>query len=206
MAQSFDFYYDFESPFAYLAATQLPALCDRTGAVCRYRPIFLAGLMKATGNRPPGEVPNKGRYLMQELQLWRKAFDVPLEWPVHFPLGELRPIRAAVYAFGESERAGVAFTQALYRAHWGERKDARSDAVVQAAAEAAGLDFAALQAAVQDPALKERLKAETEEAGGRGAFGVPTFFVGEQMLWGVDKLPWLEALLLGKPLTLPRCG
>ena len=65
---------------------------------------------------------------------------------------------------------------------------------------------AVLVYAVQDPALKERLKAETEEAGGRGAFGVPTFFVGEQMLWGVDKLPWLEALLLGKPLTLPRCG
>ncbi|MCA9666967.1 MAG: 2-hydroxychromene-2-carboxylate isomerase [Myxococcales bacterium] len=202
MSKRFEFFYDFESPFAFLASTQVEALAQRTGAELLWRPIFLAGVMQAVDNRPPAQVVPKGKYLWRELVAWREIYNVRLKWPKRFPIGaHLRPIRGALFAFSKSLEAGVAYTHAVFDAHWSQHVDITEDDVMRACCEKAGLDLAELDEAVKDPMLKQRLKDSTQELIDRGGFGVPTFYVdGEEMFWGLDKMGWVEARLADKPL------
>ncbi len=186
-----EFFYDFVSPYSYLASTRVEAEAARVGATVRFRPFLLGGVFNATGNRAPIETPAKGKYLPTDLGRWARRLGVPFAWPAKFPVLTVLPLRAAFAA----EKAGVLvpFTYAVYRAYWAEGKDISDGAVVAAAATAAGLDGAALVAAA--PEYKEALKASTQEAVDRGSFGAPTFFVGDEMFIGNDRLDFaIEAL------------
>lgn len=186
-----EFFYDFVSPYSYLASTRVEAEAARVGGTVRFRPFLLGGVFNATGNRAPIETPAKGRHLATDLGRWARRLGVPFAWPAKFPVLTVLPLRAAYAA----EKAGVLvpFTHAVYRAYWAEGQDISDGAVVAAAATAAGLDGAALVAAA--PEYKEALKAATQEAVDRGSFGAPTFFVGEEMFIGNDRLDFaIEAL------------
>ncbi len=186
-----EFFYDFVSPYSYLASTRVEAEAARVGGTVRFRPFLLGGVFNATGNRAPIENPAKGRHLATDLGRWAKRLGVPFAWPAQFPLLTVLPLRAAFAA----ERAGklVPYTHAMFRAYWAEGRDISSPGVVQEAAASAGLDGAALVA--EAPGFKEALKAQTQEAVDRGSFGAPTFFVGEEMFIGNDRLDFaIEAL------------
>ncbi|HQR29912.1 MAG TPA: 2-hydroxychromene-2-carboxylate isomerase [Anaeromyxobacteraceae bacterium] len=186
-----EFFYDFVSPYSYLASTRVEAEVARVGGTVRFRPFLLGGVFNATGNRAPIETPAKGRHLATDLGRWARRLGVPFAWPAKFPVLTVLPLRAAFAA----EKAGVLvpFTHAVYRAYWAEGKDISDGAVVAAVATAAGLDGAALVAAA--PGYKEALKASTQEAVDRGSYGAPTFFVGDEMFVGNDRLDFaIEAL------------
>jgi len=187
-----EFFYDFVSPYSYLASTRVEAEVARGGGTVRFRPFLLGGVFNATGNKAPIEVAAKGPYLVADCLRWAKRLGVPFAWPGKFPLLTVLPLRAAFAA----EKLGklVPYTHAMYRAYWAEGRDISDPAVVQEVAARAGLDGAALVTEAAN--FKEALKAQTQEAVDRGSFGAPTFFVGREMFIGNDRLDFaIEALL-----------
>jgi len=192
-----EFFYDFVSPYSYLASTRVEAEAARAGGTVRFRPFLLGGVLKATGNRAPLETPAKLAHMWTDLQRWAKRLGVPLNRPPTFPVLTVLPLRAALAA----EQGGglVPYTHAMYRAYWVEGRDVSQPAVVEEVARGAGLDGAALVAAA--PGFKEALARQTQEAVERGAYGAPTFFVGGEMFVGNDRLDFaLETLAAaGRP-------
>lgn len=199
MSKKLEFFWDAVSPYTYLAATQVQQLAEETGAELVWRPFFLAGVMQATGNKPPATVPAKGKHLFTDLVRWSKLYDVPFWFPKTFPAKTIAAMRMACYAEEQGKQAELGF--ALMNAHWGNANDG-ADAditdpeVLKRLAEQAGLDPQAAIDATQNQQYKDQLKAHTEEAVKRGAFGAPTFFVGEEMFWGNDRLPLVKQALL----------
>jgi 2-hydroxychromene-2-carboxylate isomerase len=186
-----EFFYDFVSPYSYLASTRVEAEVARVGGTVRFRPFLLGGVFNATGNRAPLETPAKAKHMGADLSRWAKRLGVPFAWPAKFPVLTVLPLRAAFAA----EKAGtlVPYTHAMYRAYWVEGRDISDAAVVADVATRAGLDGAALVAEAAN--FKEALKAQTQEAVDRGSFGAPTFFVGQEMFIGNDRLDFaIEAL------------
>lgn len=194
-AAQIEFFWDSASPYTYLAATQIEQLAARHGATVRWRPFLLGKAFEATGNRAPASIPVKGKYLFGDLQLWARHYGVPLKFPSVFPVASLGSLRVAC-ALPEADVARWA--QAVMHAYWAENQDIGQPQALAQIATDLGLDSDALLAKTQTPAVKEALKANTDEAIRRGVFGAPTFFVGEQMFWGNDRLELLDAYLGGR--------
>lgn len=187
-----DFFFDVGSPYSYLAATQLDGLTARTGAAVRWRPFLLGGVFKATGNEMPARVPAKARYMVADLERWASHYDQPFRFPTRFPLNTLRPQRALTAVAMADEGAVRAFALALFRGYWVDDRDISADDEIRSIAHGCDLDGDHVVAATGDPAVKDRLRAETDDAVARGAFGAPTFFLGATMYWGNDRLLLLE--------------
>ena len=193
MPKSLDFYFDYGSPTAYLAYTQIPALARRTGASVNYKPILLGGIFQAVGNRSPVEVPAKGKYMAEDLKWFAARYGVPYQWNPHFPINTLALMRGAVYA--EKQSKLLPYSDAMYKAIWADGVNMNDANEVGRVLAAGGFDPKELMAAIQEPAIKQALKDATEEAVRRGLFGAPTFFVGSRMHFGQDRLPYVEELL-----------
>ncbi len=186
-----EFFYDFTSPYSYLASTRVEAVAARAGATVRFRPFLLGGVFKATGNRAPLEVPAKGRHMWVDLSRWAERLGVPLARPATFPIASILALRAALAA--EQEGKLVPFTHAVFRAYWAEGRDIASPEVLAAVATSVGLDGAARVARAPD--FKAALAESTQSAIDRGAVGAPTFFVGDEMFVGNDRLDFVEEAL-----------
>ena len=197
-----EFFYDFVSPYSYLASTRVEAEARRAGGTVRFRPFLVGGVFKATGHEGPRAVPAKLAHMWTDLERWARRLGVPLARPATFPVLTVLPLRAALAAEGAGGL--VPFTHALFRAYWVEGRDVSRPEVVAEAASGAGLDGPALVAAA--PAHKEALARQTQEAIDRGAYGAPAFFVGDEMFVGNDRLDFaLEALAAaaGRPAGRP---
>jgi 2-hydroxychromene-2-carboxylate isomerase len=193
MPRRLEFFFDYVSPFSYLANSQLPGIVRRTGAELVYRPMFLGGVMQATGNQPPATLPARGKSMQHDIRRWVRRYGIEFAFNPNFPIQTLPALRAALAA----QDAGVfpAYHEALFRAAWGQPKNLGDVAVLRDVIAKAGIDPEPLLAAAATEPLKERLKADTAEAVARGAFGAPTFFVGEEMFFGNDRLDFVEEAL-----------
>ena len=188
-----ELFFDIGSSYSYLAANQMAALTARTGAPVRFRPFLLGAVFKATGNDLPIRVPAKARWMMQDMTMWARYLGLPFRVPSRFPMITLRPQRALAAVELTADAGAVpAFALALFRAYWGEDQDVTAEPVIAAAARAAGLDADAVLAAIDAPETKDQLRATTDEAIRRGAFGAPALFIGDTQFWGNDRLPLLE--------------
>ena len=191
-----EFYFDFGSPAAYLAWTQLSGLCAKAGAELVFKPMLLGGVFQATGNRSPVEVPAKGRYVRQDFERHAARYGVPLRFNPHFPINTLVLMRGATAL--QMQDGGARFDDycaTVFRAMWVDEKNMNDPAVVGAVLQGAGFDATEFLALVGQQPVKDRLKAVTEEAVARGVFGAPTMFVGAQMFWGQDRLEWVREAL-----------
>jgi len=195
MSRELEFFFDVGSPASYLAWTQAPGLCRRTGATLRYRPMLLGGVFKATGNASPAAVPAKGRYSGRDMQRFARRYGVTLTMNPHFPVNTLMAMRLATAALDSEQRDTV--LAALFEGLWLRERDLSDIDVLGKTLTEAGLDPAHWAAEAQDQAVKDRLKATTGEAVERGVFGAPTFFVGEEMFFGQDRLDFVEEALQG---------
>ena len=194
MTKAVEFYFDFGSPYSYLAYKALPAIAAAHGAQIVWRPMLLGGVFKATGNHSPAEVPAKSRWMHQDMQRWAARYGAVFRFNPHFPINTLVLMRGAV----GMQMRGPDFPQyvdAVFHAMWAEPRDLGQAAEIAAVLRQAGLDADAFLALVNDTAVKEQLKKNTEEAVARGVFGAPTFFVGEDMFWGQDRLDFVAAAL-----------
>lgn len=193
-----EFFWDAVSPYTYLASTQIDALAERCGAELIYRPFLIGAAFKATGNAPPPvAVPAKGKYLMDDIKNYAAYLGVPLNKPAGFPINSLLPMRTAVAAMRGTQ--GPAYAKALMATHWGAGRDVSQAEVIAEIAASLGMDGTSLLEAATEQATKDELRANCESAISRGAFGAPTFFVNQEiMFFGQDRLPILEAFVLGK--------
>lgn len=193
-----DFLFDFGSPNAYFCHKVIPALEARTGVRVTYVPILLGGLFKLANNRSPMEafagIPNKRAYDALEMQRFIKKHGLTAyRMNPHFPVNTLKIMRGAcaAQALGCFER----YVDAVYAAMWEQGRNMADDAEILAVLSAAGLDGPALLAKSQEADVKAVLLANTERAHARGAFGSPTFFVGNDIYFGKDRLRDVEEAL-----------
>ena len=190
MTKSFEFLFDFGGPNSYLAHKVLPAICEQTGAEAVYVPILLGGLFKITNNQAPliryAETPAKRDYEMLEFDRFVKANQLPFRMNPHFPINSLQLMRGAVAAMHLG--CFMPYVDAVMTAMWEDGVNTGDPVLVNDLLDKAGLDSAALTAKAADPDIKTELVANTEKAATRGAFGVPTFFVGDDMFWGKERL------------------
>jgi 2-hydroxychromene-2-carboxylate isomerase len=191
-----EFFWDVGSPYTYLAMTQIPGIRQRTGAEIELRPFLLGGVFKAVGNKMVDVAP-KAKNLMLDLRRWADFYEVKMLVPpeVIFPINSLLPMRAATAALRQSHAAGETLAHALMHAYWAEGKNVSELEVVSQVITAAGLDSRAIIESTDDAETKGLLRANTEEAVNRGAFGAPALFIGEELFWGNDRLHFVERAL-----------
>ncbi|OGP59756.1 MAG: 2-hydroxychromene-2-carboxylate isomerase [Deltaproteobacteria bacterium RBG_13_61_14] len=191
-----EFFYDFASPYSYLASTRMEGLEKRTGAPVIWRPFALGHVFKEAGNAMTASIPAKAKYMITDLKRWAEFYQVPFQWPSLFPLRSVPALRAALAA--EELGQFLQLSAALFQAYWTEGQDLSQTTVLQKIADSLGLPGAKIAARIEDQAIKDKLRANTEEAVRRGAFGAPTFFVGEEMFWGNDRIEMVERFLQGR--------
>ena len=194
-AKQVDFYFDFGSPTAYLAWTQLPAMAMECRAEIAWRPMLLGGVFKATGNTSPVMVEAKGKWMWGDMDRWARRYGVKLVKNPFFIINTLTLMRGAVgYQLREPERF-LKYVDVMYRAVWIEGLNMGDAAVVAEVLQKAGFDPAAFAAMAGDPEVKSKLVSATDEAVKRGVFGAPTMFVGDAMFFGQDRLEFVREAL-----------
>lgn len=196
MTQTVEYFFDVGSPTSYLAWTQLPTIAAKAGAAVTWRPMLLGGVFKATGNASPVTVRAKSRWMNDDIRRWAERYGVPFRFNPHFPINTLTLMRGATAMQMRHPDRFDAYLTAVQRAMWEEPMNLGDPAVLAAALSAAGFDAEEFVAMVADPEVKARLVATTEEAVQRGVFGAPTFFVGERMFFGQDRLEFVREALL----------
>lgn len=200
MTKTVEFLFDFGSPNAYLSHRVVPAIEARTGARFVYVPVLLGGLFKLTNNQPPmvafGNIKNKMPYEMLETRRFvaRHRLDA-FTFNPHFPVNTLQLMRGAVAA--EQDGQLMPYVEAVFQHMWEQPKKMDDPAVFRAALVESGLDADRLLARAQDQGVKDTLAANTQRACDRGAFGIPTFFVGDEMWFGKDRLRDVEEAIVG---------
>lgn len=195
------FMFDFGSPNAFLSHEAIPAIEARTGAKFEYVPVLLGGIFKATNNKSPAEtlagVKNKREFHAIETERFLKRFGVkPYTWNPHFPVNTLNLMRAAVAA--QMEGVFEKYIDAAFHHMWVEPKKMDDPEVAARALASSGLDAAKLLTRSQDADVKAKLIENTQAAVERGAFGSPTFFVGNEMFFGKEQLREVEEMVTGK--------
>ncbi len=195
-ARKIEYFFDVGSPTAYLAWTQLPKIAAETGATVVWRPMLLGGVFKATGNASPITVAAKGRWMNGDIARWAKRYGVTFRFNPHFPINTLTLMRGATGLQMRHPEQLARYLEVVERAMWETPKNLGDPAVLAATLAEAGFDAEAFAALVADPEVKARLVATTEEAVRRGVFGAPTFFVGDEMFFGQDRLEFVREAVL----------
>ena len=200
MAKTVDFLFDFGSPNAYLSHRVIPDIEARTGARFVYVPVLLGGLFKLTNNQPPmvafGSIKNKLPYEMLETRRFVARHKLAaFTFNPHFPVNTLQLMRGAVAA--DADGVLMPYVEAVFHHMWEQPKKMDDQEVWRAALIESGLDADGLIARAQDQRVKDTLAANTQRAFERGAFGIPTFFVGDEMWFGKDRLRDVEEAIAG---------
>lgn len=193
MSKTVEFFFDVGSPSSYLAWTQLPGIAAAAQARIAWRPMLLGGVFKATGNQSPVAIPSKGRYVLQDFARFAKRYGVPMAFNPYFPINTLALMRGAA-GYLDSD-AFQPYLRAVFEAIWVRQQNLGKPEIVAEVLSAAGLDIAEFERLISDEAVKQRLKDNTEEAVKRGVFGAPTFFVGDEMHFGQDRLDFVAEAL-----------
>ena len=193
MSKSVEFFFDVGSPTVYLAATQLSKIAGRHGATVLWRPFLLGGVFKATGNVSPATVPAKSRYMGDDLERFARRYEVPFLFNPFFPVNTLALMRGAV-AYQQQGRLDQ-YIEAIFSAMWVTGKNMNEPTIVAEVLDTIGIGAQEFLVAIAAQDVKDKLKNNTEEAVKRGAFGAPTFFVGDEMFFGQDRLDFVDAAL-----------
>ncbi len=195
MSKQVEFFFDFGSPTTYLAYTQLPKIAASRKAQIVWRPMLLGGVFKATGNVSPATVPAKSRWMNDDMKRWAARYGVPFVRNPDFPINTLTLMRGAAGMQMNSPGEFAHYVETMFHAMWVKPRNLNLPEEVAAVLREAGFDVKRLVAMSADPAVKERLKNCTEEAVERGVFGAPTFFVGQEMFFGQDRLDMVAEAL-----------
>ncbi len=192
MPAPIDFYFDFSSPYGYLASTRIDGIAARHGREAAWRPFLLGAAFKQTGQAPLTEQKLRGPYAVHDFPRSARRLGVAFKMPETFPFLSLAAARAFYWLADSDPDLAKALAKAVYGAAFGEGRNVTAAEAVAEIAAPLGIDRAALVAAASDPAIKERLKAETDAAIARGVFGSPFVFVDGEPFWGSDRLDQVE--------------
>lgn len=192
MTDTIDFYFEFASPYGYLASLEVDELAAKYGRRVNWRPFMLGAIFKVTNSAPMMTIPMKGDYMYRDVARCAKLMGVPLTKPDVAPMNSLAAMRAFYWLLDQDGEKAVAFAKAVYHAYWGEGRDMSPVDEVSAVAGGLGFEPSAVRNATEDPEVKDRLRQETEAAIQRGAFGSPFIFVGDEGYWGHDRMHHIE--------------
>jgi 2-hydroxychromene-2-carboxylate isomerase len=187
-----DFYFEFSSPYGFIASHLVDDMGQRIGREIRWRPFLLGPIFKATGQAPLVEIPMKGEYSRRDFERSARFHGVNLRIPAKFPIGTVAGVRAFYWIEDRDPAKARAFAKALYDEYFTAGHDISAPETVIEIAGATGIDKAALHAALGEAAVKERAKAEVDAAMAKGVFGSPYFIVDGEPFWGCDRIPMLE--------------
>ncbi|MGH9388564.1 MAG: 2-hydroxychromene-2-carboxylate isomerase [Vicinamibacteria bacterium] len=193
MEKTIDFYYDFSSPNAYFASLQLRPLARRYGARVVALPIYLGGVFKALGTGPSLSNPARNLYRQLDLDRWGKKYEIPFRFPSRFPVNSVYALRGSI-AMEEQGKLG-AYIDRVFRAYWVEDQAIDDRPLLAELVRSIGGNAEKFLARIEADEIKDRLRALTDKAMERGAFGSPIFFVGDEMFWGKDRLDFVEDAL-----------
>jgi 2-hydroxychromene-2-carboxylate isomerase len=193
--QPIDFYFDFSSPYGYLASTRIDALAAKYGREVRWRPILLGAAFKVTGLPPLPTVPLKGEYSKHDFLRSARFHGVAYKHPSVFPIATQAPARAVCWLGAEDPAKAKKLAAALYEAYFVRDVNISNPSDTIAVAVTLGVDGAALAAALNDQAVKDKLRVEVEQSIARGVFGSPFVFVDDEPFWGMDRFDQIERWL-----------
>ncbi len=199
MPNPIEFYFDFSSPYGYFAAAKIEALAAKQGRATIWRPILLGAIFKITGQRPLTTIPLKGSYALHDLTRSARWFGVPFRMPSKFPIATTAPCRAYYWLQDRDPAAARVLALALFRAYFAEDRDISNPEITIHVATKLGHNKDAVAQALDDPAVKERLKTEVDAAVERGIFGSPYIVVDGEPFWGSDRLDQVEKWLAQGP-------
>ena len=183
-----DFYFDFSSPYGYFAAEKIEGIAARHGRSVTWRPILLGAIFKVTGQQPLPAIPLKGGYIKQDLERSARLLDLPFRVPSRFPIATTAACRA-FYSVSDGDPAlAKRLALALYAAYFVQDRDISSPEVTVDVATQVGISQPEMQHALNEPALRDRLRCEVDDALDRGVFGSPYFIVDGEPFWGSDRL------------------
>lgn len=195
MSSPLDFYFDFSSPYGYLASIRIDAIAARHGREVTWRPFLLGVAFKATGQVPLVEQPIRGDYHRHDFARSARRFKVPFQMPERFPFLSLAAARAYYWLLDDDPARAKELARAVYHAAFGMGRNVTAAETVADLAQPLGVNRSALLSAVNDPKIKDRLKAETDAAIARGVFGSPFIIVDGEPFWGSDRLDQVEEWL-----------
>jgi 2-hydroxychromene-2-carboxylate isomerase len=191
-----EFFFDFSSPYGYLAATCIDDVAARHGRSVAWKPFLLGVAFKSSGSQPLVDYPLKGEYSRRDMARSARRLGVPFIMPEPFPFMAVAASRAFYWLDERDPAAAQRLAKALFHKAYAEQGEISSAAAVVEVARSLGIYGEALQAALAEPAVKDRLRREVEAAIGRGIFGSPFFIVDGELFWGHDRLGdverWLE--------------
>ena len=193
--KSVEFYFDLGSPYSYLAYYRLLQMAERQEIQIVYKPILLGGVFKATGNRSPIEIPVKGVYSILDMQRWAEYYQIPMQMNPHFPMNTLTLMRILTGVQLLHLEKFEQVLKLLFDAMFGTPQNLNEPAVLAEVLKPSGFSVEDIMSMVQSDVVKQKLITETEQAIQRGIFGAPTFFVGDEMYWGQDRLHFVEQAL-----------
>jgi 2-hydroxychromene-2-carboxylate isomerase len=199
MAAPIEFYFDFSSPYSYLASESIEALAARHGREIRYVPMLLGAAFKVSGMRPLAEIPMKGDYSRRDFERSARFAGVPFAFPDPFPIATVGAARAHLWLDEAEPERARAFLHAAFRAYFAHGRNISQAPVLGAVLREVGADADAALEAIQQPHIKERLKTQVDAAIARGVFGAPFIFVDGEPFWGNDRLPQVERWLASGP-------
>jgi len=196
MAEPIDFYFDFSSPYGYLASARIDELAARHGRSVRWHPVLLGAVFKSTGGKPLTTIPIKGEYAVRDFARTARFHGIPFCLPSAFPLPTQTAARAMLWMrerFGDVQ--AVEFAKAVYRAYFVDNSDISDPEQVLRVAQSCGADPAALAEGIAGAPIKEALRAQVEAAMARGVFGSPFMIADGEPFWGFDRFDQLDAFL-----------
>ena len=188
MSDPIEFYFDFSSPYAYLAAAEIDTLAAKHHRSVTWKPMMLGIALKLTGNKPLVDVPMKGEYMRRDIPRTAKRLNLPFVWPEKFPYAAIAASRAFYWLSARDETKAKLFARAVFTAYFGHGKNVDTPEAVAEVASHLGVAKEETLAALQDPAVKEKLKVETDAAIAKGVFGSPFFIVDGEPYWGQDRI------------------
>ena len=193
--KSVEFYFDLGSPYSYLAYYHLLQMAEQQEIQIVYKPILLGGVFKATGNRSPIEIPVKGVYSILDMQRWAEYYQIPMQMNPHFPMNTLTLMRILTGVQLLHLEKFEQVLKLLFDAMFGTPQNLNEPTVLAEVLKPSGFSVEDIMSIVQSDVVKQKLITETEQAIQRGLFGAPTFFVGDEMYWGQDRLHFVEQAL-----------
>ena len=195
MSNPIDFYFDFSSPYGYFAAAKIEDIAARHGRTVTWRPILLGAVFKVTGMQPLASYPLKSAYMKHDLERTARLLGVPFKLPGKFPIGTTAPARAFYYLNNRDPALAKRLALALYVAYFADDVDISTPENTIEVAGHAGVDKAEMKEALNDSAVKDRLRREVDAAVALGVFGSPYFVIDGEPFWGSDRLDQVEKWL-----------
>ena len=188
MTKTVTFCFDFGSPYSYLAYNYLSPIKE-TGAQIDLKPVLLGGIFKATGNQPPATVQKKGEYMFKDIQRWSNKLDISFKMNPYFPILTVPHMRGAILA--QKKDILEDYMQSMFDSMWLKGLNLNDQEILTKVASESGIDPNDFAEGISSDEIKDELRVNTQFAIDRGAFGVPTYFLENEMFWGIDSIKFL---------------